>query len=414
MAAGPETTSTYVDLMFEMKGRLVENFPKYSVLLDQLKRKAPAREDFDGTSVRTTIIRNVKQGTGPVTESGTLNVARNIRTTKVNIPIATITHAINITKRLKKTSDQPDTSFASAMSLEMKLAEEAMPRTVNEFLNGDGTGLLATTTDSVASATHTVSGANAYQLYPGRVVDVNLKSSGANATNGAGREIVSYTETTATTGTVVFDSACTTTGSGLEGIYIEGSGINAGGTTGILQGVQQAAATTGTFEGINKAGAGNADWQGVDGRNGDTGAADLSISILDGCIRRRGRNGTPNSSLWVSDEAVLDKFSQSLLTQSRWAGDKGTLDTGFEYVNYRGERIFPEYDAKRSRIVHVPVEDVSFYATQPGPDWDDEDGNIFRRVSRSLPVEAWLVDELQLGVHRCNRFVFADNLNQAS
>jgi hypothetical protein len=39
---------------------------------------------------------------------------------------------------------------------------------------------------------------------------------------------------------------------------------------------------------------------------------------------------------------------------------------------------------------------------------------VFKRFSRSLPVEAWLVDEVQLGFHRLNRLVYADNLNQAA
>lgn len=410
MAAGPELTTTYTDLLLEMKGPLVENYPKYSVLLSELKRNTD-RKNFQGTSVRVPIIRNVKQGTGAVAESGTLNVARNIRTQHANIGLATVTHAVQISKRLKAISAEGVASWGQAMKLEMQLAEEAMPRITNEYLNGDGTGLLATISDSAASATHTVTGANPYQLYSGRVVDVLVKSSGATRTLAL--EISTYTDSGSGTGTVVFTASVdSTNGANLDGIYIEGSQPATAGTTTQVQpqGFSQATAQSGTFQGLTV----GTDWQAVDGRNGDATAADLSIAIMDGCIRRRGRNGRPNSSFWIGDVAVLDKFGQTLLTQSRWDGTMGTLQTGWEGIKYRSELLIPEYDAKANRVFNVPTDDVQFYATGPGPDWDDEDGAIFKRFARSLPVEAWLVDEFNLGFYRLNRLVFADNLNAAA
>lgn len=403
MAAGPELTSTYSDLLLEMKGPLVENYPKYSVLLSELERNTD-RKNFNGITVRVPIIRNVKQGTGPVSQSGTLNVARNIRTTHANIDVATITHAVNISKRLKSVSADAVTSWGQAMKLEMQLAEEAMPRTMNEFLNGDGTGLLATINDTASSTSHTVAGANFYQLYPGRVVDVLVRSTGATVT--LGNEISSVTDSGGGAGTVVFGT--TFTGATTQGIYIEGSQPQTAGYQ--PTGLGAATATSGTFEGVTI----GADWQAVDGRNGDTSAQDLSISIADGCIRRRGRNGKPNDSFWLGDPAVIDKFGQTLLTQSRWDGSMSQLETGWEGIKYRGQLFIPEYDCKANRVISVPKDDVTFYATQNGPDWDDEDGSVFKRFSRSLPVEAWLVDEVQLGFHRLNRVVYADNLNQAA
>jgi hypothetical protein len=400
MAAGPELTTTYADLLLEMKGPLVENYPKYSVLLSELKRNTD-RKNFQGTSVRVPIIRNVKQGTGPVAESGLLNVARNIRTQHANIGLATVTHAVQISKRLKAISAEGVASWGQAMKLEMQLAEEAMPRITNEFLNGDGTGLLASINDTATSTSHVVSGGNFYQLYPGRVVDVLVRSSGATVT--LANEIASVTESTLT---VTFTTSFT--GATTQGIYIEGSQPQTAGYA--PQGFSQATAASGSFQGLTI----GTDWQAVDGRNADTSTADLSISIMDGCIRRRGRNGRPNASFWIGDPAVLDKFGQTLITQSRWDGTMGTLETGWEGIKYRSELLIPEYDAKANRVLNVPTDDVQFYATGPGPDWDDEDGSVFKRFARSLPVEAWLVDEFNLGFYRLNRLVYADNLAQAS
>jgi hypothetical protein len=427
MAAGPELTSTYGDLLIEMKGPLVENYPKYSVALSQLAQRPDAkftpvngvsvgpapksrntREDFSGSQVRVPIIRNVKQGTGAPGESGTLNVARNVRTTKVTINLATVTHAVQISRRLKAVSGNSVTSWGQAMKLEMQLAEEAMPRVMNEYLNGDGTGLLATISDSTASATHTVTGALAYQLYAGRVVDCLKISDGT--VRSAGNEISSYSETTASTGTVVFGTSwdSSTDGASADGIYVEGSY----GTTNVPQGIQQAASFgTATFEGLAKT---NADWKGVDGRNGDTTPADLSIAIMDGAIRRRGRNGLDGGGFWIGSVGAIQKFGQTLLTQARWDGSKQQLQTGWKGIEYEGDILIGEYDHPASQITWIPQDDITFYATQAGPDWDDEDGSVFKRFSRALPVEAWLVDEVQFGVHRCNRFVSVKNLNEAA
>jgi hypothetical protein len=45
----PNSPRTFTDLMLEMKGPLVENYPKYSVSLSQFKRVHPSRDGFDGT-----------------------------------------------------------------------------------------------------------------------------------------------------------------------------------------------------------------------------------------------------------------------------------------------------------------------------------------------------------------------------
>lgn len=401
MAAGPELSTTYTDLLLDMKGPLVENYPKYSVLLSELSRDTD-RKNFVGDGVRVPIIRNVKQGTGAPGEAGTLNVARNLRTQKALIPLATVTHAVQVSRRLKAVSADSVASWGQAMKLEMQLAEEAMPRVMNEFFNGSGDALLGTVSDSTASATHTVTGVNWYQCYPGRVVTIAKKSDG---TVRATAEIASVTETTSTSGTIVFAASfdSSTDGANADGLYIEGSYGNA------PQGLTQASGT-GTFEGLTI----GTDWQAVDGRNGDTTAADLSISIMDACIRRRGRNGRPDSAFWLGDYAAIQKFGQILLTQARWDGTAGQLKSGWQGIQYQGEILIPEYDAKPNRVINIPKDDIQFYATQPGPDWDDEDGSIFKRFSRALPIEAWLVDEVQLGFHRLNRLVYADNLNQAA
>lgn len=414
---GPESTATYTDLMLEMKLALQRAYRTGGVLMDQLKKGNLANFEYDGNTARIPIIRNLKQGTGPVSETGTLIVGRKARTMKANVGIAALEHTVSLTKRLPKVTNNSVVSWAQAAELEMDLAKEAIIKTTNELLNGPGTGLLATVSGATSGSAATtqqikVANANMALLYVGRVVDVLVRSSLATTKLGAiivsvdetaGSETITVADCTDDTATFSFATATT------DGVYIENSNV---GPSNILQGIGAATAQTGTFQGIDRAVF--TDWKAVDARNGVTTTADLGIAIMDAAIRRRGRNGVPTNHLWIADPAVLDKFSQTLLTQSRWQGDKGTLDTGFEYMTYRGERLFADYDAQPGRITNVPLDDAMFLEIGNGPEFDNVDGSIFKRFTRSLPYEAWLVDERQFVAKRVNRFVYADNLTLAT
>jgi hypothetical protein len=106
---------------------------------------------------------------------------------KANVDIFTVSHIIQLSKRLKSVTNNTVTSWASALKLEMQLAEEAMPRTLNEMLLGTGDGLIAALTGSNGAsggATQTLTvgtAANFYQLYPAAPVDVLVRSTLARA-----------------------------------------------------------------------------------------------------------------------------------------------------------------------------------------------------------------------------------------
>lgn len=417
---GPDYTQTWTDFMLELLLVLQRAYRSGGVLADQYQRGNLQDHQYEENTARITILRNVKQGTGFASELGVLPVGRKVRTMKANVGIASIEHTIALSKRLPRVSGNKQTSFAQAAELEMSMAQEAMIKTRNELLNGDGTGLIATITGTGTTGTTVVApvaNANMALLYRGRVGDILVRSTRAVVKQGvmisdisevAGSETISLIDAADDTATV---AAVDNT----MGFYLEsGASVT---TSDILQGWQAAIAQTGTFEGLDR----NIykDWKATDGRAGNVTAADLGVAIMDGCVRRRGSHLTPGQqfkSLWISDPAVLDKFSQSLLSGGymRWGGDKGTLDTGFEYINYKGERLFSDYDAPLSQIVCIPLDDVQILEIGSGPSFDDQDGSIWKRFARSQPVEAWLIAEEQAAYTRVDRFVFAQNLNRAA
>lgn len=384
-----------------MLAPLQETFPKRTVLQDELKRNT-RKSNFVGLQVRVPLLFAPKQGTGGVAQTGTLNIARQLDDRAAYISMARVTHAIELSQDLIRAVEARDFVYAGdALKLHMDQAEVAMSRVENEMLNGTGNALLATVSSATTNSTTVFIGttANFYQNYIGRVMDVLIISSGV--TVSLGRQI---TDQSPSAGTVTLDAAVTaTTGSGL---FIEGTYGNA------VQGVRQAVATSGTFEGVDLAA--TPQFRAIDGR-GTTTAADLSMSIMDGAYRRVMASSGKAPDFWVGDPASIDKFGQGLVSQFRWQPKIVRLDTGWEGIDYRGTPLIPEFDQPFGTMTGINKSALTIYSyTKNGPDWDDADGNKFRRFNRSLPVEAWLVDFLQLGVHQPNAIVSVANLNQAA
>lgn len=398
-----ETTTTFADLLLEMKGVLQENFAKYSVLLDELKRDT-SRTNFSGEWVRVPLLRIPTQGAQGISETGTVNTPNAISSMQAHIQMSRNVVPISFTPDVMYASKNDVTSFAEASRLRMQQAEIALGRMENEQVHGLGTGQLAKVGTASSTTTVTLSAAtfNAYQLYTNRLVDVGAAASPYTLeTSGSSRTIVAV-DTTNTA--IVLDAAVTVTTS--DAVFIHGSAGQG------MQGIQQIYATTGTFENISKTTF--TDWQGTDGRGGDTTSVDLSISILDGAERRVKQTGA-SPDFYVADPAVADKFGQTLLTQSRWQGDRGQLESGWVGIQYRNKLVIPDYDHLSSAATGINKASLQMYGYNQGPEWDDLDGAIFKRIgTRSLPVEAWLVDYVQLGAFRCNTMVSLHNLTQAA
>ena len=392
-----ETTTSLNNFLTDMIGPLVEGFSKRTVMQDELKRNT-RRANFRGLQVRVPLLLTLKQGTGGLAQTGTVNVARQLDDKAAFITMARVAHAVEISLDLMKSVEARDfVAAGDALKLHMDQAETALSRVENEMLCGDGTALLALSSSATTNSTTVVVGttANFYQLYPGRIIDLYQ--------TGGTQVSLSRTISSVGTSTVTLDAAVTaTTGTG---IYIEGTFGNA------VQGIRQPFATTGTFEGIDLSAV--TGFRGIDGR-GTTAAADLSMPIMDGAFRRVMQSSGKSPDFWIGDPASIDKFGQSLVSQFRWQPKIVRLDTGWEGIDYRGTPLIPEFDLPPGELYGINKSALTIYSYGQGPGWDDMDGSRFKRFSRSLPVEAWLIDFLQLGVHQPNALVRMQGLNQAS
>jgi hypothetical protein len=395
-----ETLTSLSNFMSDMIGPMQETFSKRTVLHDELKRNT-RRSNFIGRQVRIPLIKNVKQGTGNFAETGTVNIARQLNDDVAYVTMARISHAIEISLDLMKAVEARDWAAAGdALKLHMDQAEIAMTKTENEEFWGAGDALVAAITGANTGAVVPVgTSANFYQLYPGRVGDVLVRSNGA--TVSLGREIVSNDPVA---GTITLDTTVVT--SNLHGFYIEGSYGNA------IQGIRQPFATSGTFQGVNLANV--PQFRGVEGRGASPAAADLSMAVLDGAGRRLSEASGVQPDFWVGDPAAIDKFGQSLVAQFRWQPKITRLQTGWEGIDYRGRPLIPDSDAPAGELYGINKSALTMYGYEQGPNWDESTGTKFQRFTRSAPVEAWLLDFVQLGFHKPNALVRVPVLNRAA
>lgn len=397
-----ETTTSFVDLLREYRGPLVENLRWKTVLMSEVKRDM-SPENWHGKQVTVPLILAPHQGFGMITETGTVASPQVLETDQAIISSAIAQFSVSFsTKLVEASKNTSDTAWAKAVPLKMRMAEETFSRNLNEQMNGSGDGLLAAiTSNGTASTTVTVgTSANFYQLYPGRRIDLRVRATGADIStgNGTSRKIVSNNPSA---GTLVLDAATTNTTS--DGLYIENSYGNA------MQGLAQAVATTGTFEGINKASVQG--WQGTDAS--PTSTTPLSLSILDSAERKVMQQAGDDPDFYLGDPAVIDKYQQGINVQTRWSGERRTLETGWEGVEYRSKLLVWEFDSPPSTLIGINKDDIKIYTLDDGPDWDNVTGNVLQRFTRSLVAEAWLVWMLQMGFHRCITQVKIGSLTRA-
>jgi hypothetical protein len=134
-----ETTTTWANLLREMKGPLVEALRWKTVLLSEVKRnKSP--QLWHGKQITIPIITAPQQGTVMIGESSTVGTAQTIDDVQANIKTAIIEHTISFTTQVLRAASSDDTSWAQVMPTKMRMAEDAISRVMNEQMCGTGDG----------------------------------------------------------------------------------------------------------------------------------------------------------------------------------------------------------------------------------------------------------------------------------
>jgi hypothetical protein len=428
--------SSWAPFLYELQGKVWEVFPTEAPFFAELSGVGDpesvgrftrdmdgGRSIFSGASVRHTIIPINLQSGGFISETQTWNAPIALASNKININLVRALVPFSVSVDVER--DSFDNSSAVAVATLVREARVSLARMENLAFLGDGTGVVATVPNATGSPGLVVTvsaGTNFDVLLPGTVWDIVTVSTAAPTTGGKRRKIASVQESALT---VTFDTALQAsdgdsgaiTFASTSGIAIPGSAstaANAGTLT--AQGLEQAAAITGTFETLDKAA--NVAWQGTDGRGGVTTTLALSQQMMDGAVRRGRRAAIGVWDFAIGDPAVIDLYKQGLYSQVRYDPSSLTLKSGFSGIAYDGaDKPFPlvkEPAHKKAGIKLIDKGSFQLYGDQKGPAFLEDDGAMFRRMSRSLIKEAELLDRVQLGVTKCNTLIFLNNLDVAA
>lgn len=326
---------------------------------------------------------------------------------------------ISVTKELEDDAKDGSTSAMEAIEAYVDSAYRAHAKTDEDFLHGDGTGLLAAVTSGTGSPGLVIpvgTSANFDQLTPGRIIDIKTRSNGANPGNGLRRKIASVDRNAGTvtvdTNAVASDgNSGNVTFSANEGIYIDGSYSGTSPGANAPAGLGLVCATSGTYGGINKASV--AQWQGV---NVNAGGVILSDDILDQAVYFLRGNGVGAPDFGIAHPLTIDAYKSTKLSLVRYAPSDVMLQSGFKGIAYEGADspvpLLKALAAPRMTVRLVYKSSLKLYGRSAGPQFIADDGGQWRFFTRTTAKEADLYDRWQLCARDCGKNASITNLSE--
>ena len=274
-------------------------------------------------------------------------------------------------------------SFASGLDGEMDGLKDDLVKDSNRIAHGDGSGLMASITDTAVSATHTVD--NAQYLEIDMRVDILTKSNGATVS-------LALTINDIVGNTVTFSASFT--GATTQGVYRQGNfGREPSGLAVIVDNVL-------ALHGLNPAT--QRKWAAtVEANGGVNRALSESLMILV-CDKIRVASGKKPTVIFNGLGVRRAYFN--LLTQQRRYTDTKTFAGGFQGLpfNYGTEiPVVEDTDGppNRMRFLHEPA--IKIYRLKPWA-WQDKDGSIFKWVNDFDAWEALIKQYWEIGTSQRN------------
>lgn len=302
---------------------------------------------------------------------------------EVTVPLRYGYGRVRATGQLMDLAETSYQAFASGLDGEMDGLKDDLVKDSNRIAQGDGTGLMATITDTAVSATHTVD--NAQYLEINMRVDILTKSNGATVS-------LALTITDIVGNTVTFSASFT--GAATQGVYRQGNfGREPSGFAAIVS-------DTTALHGLNPAT--QRKWAAtVEANGGVNRPLSESLMILV-CDKIRTASGKKPTVIFTGLGVRRAYFN--LLTQQRRYTDTKEYAGGFQGLpfNYGTEiPVVEDTDGppNRMRFIHEPS--IKIYRLKPWA-WQDKDGSIFKWVTDFDAWEALIKQYWEIGTSQRN------------
>ena len=384
-----------------------DNFPKQTILLDQLKRNAGVttfNDEFIAPiyTSRHGGVANLANDGNSIISSGGRNTSR------ATVSVETVTGALNISKLAVSSSSSNTLAVENALVAQTKTLAQDFARQVNRQLYGDASGVVTmvrASGGSVGVGTIAVEAISA-SVDDGRAVDyygtINgdispTKYVAVDAIIGVGTAGAAVGTVTGVTGTSILTSAAIVTAANDSIYLLDGSGQGAG--TSELLGIRAALSSstgTSTYAGLSR------DTVGWTPQFGSASEA-LSLTRMEGqFLSSREYAGMTDKYIFLVNKTLYQKYGDVLTSMRRTVNSSDLLGgwTGLEFAAGAGKvAVYLDYDVPDGEIILIDMETWTLCQVSD-IDWmEDPGGGGLLRLQNTIQWQAvmhWFVNVLCL------------------
>jgi len=354
--------------------------------------------DFVGNEFRIPLRSSRNQGTGFRSENVPLPAAGNQGYLQITEPMRYAYGTFNITGQLLKASESQEGAFRKAVTAEMRGLVDDLKRHTNIAGYGTGTGVIATVTTGVASATQAID--TSRYLAGGEFVDI-YDSTLTTYRGTVAHEVVSIVR--GASPTVTFAASVTTT---TNDVLIRASSSS---TTSApnndknvaVTGLEKIVDSTGVLHGLNPATAGQGFWAATELPVAGAIVGDDKLrELFDGIGIE---SGDDEDLILITTRGIRKRYANTLTAFKRFNDEKSmTLRGGFKAILFDDTPMVVD-DHCPTGVIWALNTDALFWSQMSDWEWLEEDGTVLKHVTGFDKYEAHLFKYLNLGTWARNR-----------
>lgn len=354
--------------------------------------------DFVGNTFAMPIHLSRNQGTGPRAENVALPSAGNQGYAQISDTLRFYYGVFSVTGPLIKASESNAGAFKRAVEAETTALIDDLKRHTNIHGYGDGTGVIATITTGVASATQAVDTTIYFQ--GGETIDIydptftTYRGTAARTVNSFSRSGLTITldaSVTTTTNDVIVRASPNSTSAAPNNDRNQA-----------LNGLEKIVDSTGALHGLNPATAGQAIWASTEIAAGGAVIGDNLIrQLLDGIGFE---SGSDEEVCLVTTRGIRNRYANTLTAFKRFNDAESVkLRGGFKALMFDDmSPIVVDDHARKGRMYALNLS-AMFWSQSSDWEWMDEDGDVLTKIPGFDRYEAYLFKYANLGTWARNR-----------
>jgi len=402
------STGAYFDdaLRIHYQPAIRTQFPKKSVLLNNIEKGDAKKIDTSGNFARMTIQTALHPSTGAKPEGYALPSKNYTRLETTDVYMKYNYGRIEISGPVMRASRDDRGAVMKALEVETKSVTTSMRNDVNRQLAcGTGVGILAlnnggsqTTTwalDSLLGIGFTTPSSIGSEVAPTKYFVKGMVIDGGDSSTYDTIDVDSKKVTTV-------NSAVQITGETISGMDDNGYFYREDAVDAEMMGLRGIIDDSGhldTLQTITRSTSGNAYWK---SSVADYGTAASPATLTEDYMQEAQTLSEKNdgeTSFVLTTFGLRDSYVSILVSDKRFVNTT-ELKGGFKSIDFNGTPLTPDKDCTPYTMYFVDKSTLELYEQSP-ISWADEDGSVLSRVANYDAYEAFLYYYANLGVNNC-------------